>query len=740
MRNLFEHRVGFRFAVLYVGCILLLSYITEQAKPFLLIGTALLVLLLFLAKRKSRIFKRLIFVFLAFVLAIIPSLLYDLSDWRVEQNLGKECSVTFTVYDVRTVTEDRTSVYAVITEIDGNRTNTKASVTFDAASSGAGDVIEGVATVEEVAKENTYLLSLGYRYSLSLSEAKKVGDAKNIRLFGVQTRERLALLIEERVGGEEAGLLSALLLGEREDVSDPFRADMSRLGTSHMLALSGLHISILLLGIERLLKRIGIEKGYRYGAVAVLTLLYLILTGFPSSAMRAGVMLLFVFLSFFLKRDYDAITSLGFSVALICTVQPYSVTDTSLWLSAFATFGIVFYLARTEQNLIETKEATLLNRISAYISDSAKITLSASLATLPLTAYMFGTLPLLFILANLLFAPLMQALITGAVFVLLFGWIPIVSSAVALIARILISSASYLSSFSYTQISLSEPFVLAVLLVTVLLLFFYFGFSPKNVFSMRKAGCLILCAALLIGGFYSVRTLTTLGYVSVEYTSIEDGGSDYFILRHGAETAVIDCTKGLHSEVQEIEATVSSHGICDIGSYVFTYYSNKLEETGASMIASSAVHHIYLPSPKTDKEQQIATLLSQKAKQNHVSLSFYAKGLPLSICGVDLTLHLNDPPESPLKRLCFTVSCDGESIAYVSRGSLTPERFKEIKNAIKEADSVFFGSFGQRINYTYETSSLLTDARICTTDKSALPFARYGSAFIADTHRFRLKT
>jgi len=738
MRNLFEHRPGFCFAVLYVGFILLLNYISEKAKPFLL-GAALLLLLLRLIKRKTRTFKKLLFLLLAFTLAILPSLCYDLSDTRVEQCVGKESSITVTVYDVHTVTESRVSVYAVITQIDGKRTSARASVSLSPSAVSVGDIITGIATVEEADKENTYLLSHGYRYAFPISNAKKIGEAKNARIFGAQTRERLALLIKERVDGEESALLSALLLGEREDISDAFRADMSRLGTSHMLALSGLHLSVLLLGIERLLKRIGIGKGYRYGAVAVLTVLYLILTGFPSSAMRAGVMLLFVFLSFFLKRDYDAITSLGYSVALICTVQPYSVTDMSLWLSAFATFGILLYLARTEQNLIETKETTLSITFFAYVSDSIKITLSASLATLPLTAYMFGTLPILFILANLLFAPLMQALITGAVLVLLLGWIPIVSTAAALIARLLISSASYLSSLPYTQISLYEPFVLIVLLVTVLLLFFYFGFSPKNMFSMYKAGGIILCAALLIGGFYGARTLTGLGYVSVEYASVEDSESDYFILRHGAETAVIDCTKGSYSEVAKIKATVFSYGICDIGSYIFTYYSDGLGETGVAMISSNNVHHIYLPTPKTEEERNIASFLSQKAKQNHVSLSFYAKGLPLSVCGACFTLHLNDPPESSVKRLCFTVNGDSEGFAYLSRGSLTPERFKEIKSAIADADTVFFGSFGRRITYTYETPSLLTDARIHTTDKKALPFARYGSVFIADRHRFKLK-
>ena len=738
MRSLFEHRRGFCFAALYIGFILLLNFITEKAKPFLLIGAALLLLLFFPLKRKARLIKRLLFFLLAFSLAVLPSLTYDFSDSRVEECIEKECAITFTVYDVRSVSKSRASVYAVINEVDGRQASVKATVSLPDPSIKEGDVIFGTATVKDLDEESTYLLSHGYRYALTLAEAKKVGEAKNARVFGTQMREELALLIERRVGGEEAGLLSALLLGEREDVSAAFSADMSRLGTSHMLALSGLHLSVLLLGIERLLKRIGTNKGWRYGAVALLTVLYLILTGFPSSAMRAGVMLLFVFLSFFLKRDYDPITSLGYSVALICTLQPYSVTDMSLWLSAFATFGILLYLARTEQNLIETKEATLKSRLLSYLSDSVKITLSASLATLPLTAYMFGTLPLLFVLANLLFAPLMQALITGAVLVLLLGWVPFVSSATAFIARLLISSAAYLSSLPYSQISLREPFVLTVLLTTVVLLFLYFGFSPRRAFSMKAPACFLFCAAILIGGFYAARTIGGSGFAAVEYASLEEG-SDYFILRHGAKTAVIDCTEGTSSNFSEIEAAVFSYGACDIDSYVFTYYPNDLEESGRDMIAKSAVHRICLPSPKTDKEQAVARLLLETARKHHVSISYYEKGLPFSVCGVDFTLYLNDPPESPIKRICFTAKTENESFAYISRGSVSPERFQEIKAAIADADTVFFGTFGKRINYTYETPSALTQARICTTDKKALPFSRYHGVLIAERHSLRLK-
>ena len=91
---------------------------------------------------------------------------------------------------------------------------------------------------------------------------------------------------------ETGGLLGAILLGDRTYLSGQTSLDFSRIGISHVLALSGMHLAILILGIEKLLSLIGISKKARYIITIILTLAYVALTGFSVSVVRAGIMLI----------------------------------------------------------------------------------------------------------------------------------------------------------------------------------------------------------------------------------------------------------------------------------------------------------------------------------------------------------------------------------------------------------------------------------------------------------------
>lgn len=734
MRNLFEHRRGFCFASLYALFALAVQYIPQAARLPILLGLSL-PLAVFVLLRRIKIFKSLIILFFVAALSLVPTLLYDTGGTRTEKYIDSEAPVRIIVSDVSDASEDVCTAFGVLEKIDGQKTNVKVKFICSVENLSPGDILLGTAAVER--SKSNYLLSQGYRYELTLSDAKRMGSKITPTVWAVKARASLCSRMSRYVPGENGHLLSALLLGERDDVSNGFITDMNRLGTSHMLALSGMHFSILLLSLERLFMRVGIDKRYRYALCAVLTLVYLLLTGFPPSAVRAGIMLLFVFVGFFLKKEYDGISALAFSLAIIGTVQPYSMLDGSLWLSAFATLGILLVLEREERNLVHVERTGFVRTCVCSLATSVKFTLAASFATLPLTAIMFGKFPLLFIFANLLFAPLMNFLLVGAMVVLLFGWIPAVPLMVSLVAGITVFLSSLMASLPNAQITLNHPFVFTVFLLFSLLLFFYVSFCPSNAFSRRVPIVFLLCFSLLIGGFYGARRLISIETLAVTYTAAKSGSADYFVLKDGDQSVVIDATTASKSHFEEIDNTLFSLYECEIDAYIFTSYPKSLQDTAKHLFEGYTLHCVYLPMPKTRSEREILVCVKAYAKERRVSVFLYDESAPLSLGSFDFTLHHRSTLDDTQKRNYFSVSYGKHTFAYISSGMLTSLNFDRIHHEVENIDLVFFGAYGTKNDVRFGSLSRFTRAHVYAAKRTLLPFAKIDGSRITDTYTFR---
>ena len=156
-------------------------------------------------------------------------------------------------------------------------------------------------------------------------------------------RERLSRCVTLLSDSESGALVSALLLGERDLLPDKLRLDFKRIGISHILALSGLHLAIISLGVGKLLSFLKVKKKARLVIIILFILIYMALTGFSVSVCRAGIMIIISNLLFLLGRTKDSLTSLTLAVVIICIFTPYAIFDISLWLSALATFGIIAF-------------------------------------------------------------------------------------------------------------------------------------------------------------------------------------------------------------------------------------------------------------------------------------------------------------------------------------------------------------------------------------------------------------
>src|SRR3712207_4079781 len=246
-------------------------------------------------------------------------------------------------------------------------------------------------------------------FQLSLSRLTKS------RLTALCFRERLAKELNHSSLDKEAqSLLLAMTLGDKSQLSKQTRDDFSRTGSSHILALSGLHLSIIYFILITLLGR--------HIAGTILSLLtiwaYAMMVGLQPSVVRAATMITIYGLLSPLNRDKMSMNTLSLTAIIMLAVHPLSLWDTGFQLSFLAVTGIFAY-ARPLSRLFRA-DIRPLRGIAQLMATS----LAAQIATAPLVLHYFGRFACYFLLTNLIVIPLATLILytTAAVFLTtLFG-------------------------------------------------------------------------------------------------------------------------------------------------------------------------------------------------------------------------------------------------------------------------------------------------------------------------------
>lgn len=156
-----------------------------------------------------------------------------------------------------------------------------------------------------------------------------------------QCREWIKEIFSKLYQEKEAGILTAMLVGDKTLLPEEVKELYQRSGISHILAISGLHISLLAMGLYRLLLRFGIPLAMRLFVAAVFLLFYVLFTGGSTSAWRATLMCLTLLLSYAVRRSYDTISALAAAAILVTALSPLELKNAGFLLSFGAVLGVV---------------------------------------------------------------------------------------------------------------------------------------------------------------------------------------------------------------------------------------------------------------------------------------------------------------------------------------------------------------------------------------------------------------
>ncbi len=744
--SILKHRFLFSLLLLFLAFFALFYDLSERIKLLIIIVTASACLVLLLVGRLRRSFwhcSACAAVILMVVLAsVLPSFLYQRTDDRVQKRVGSQAFATVLIHEITYEKEGFYFANGTLRALSGQKENVRVKLSLTGASLEAGDVVAGTAEICAMDPEDemdAYSLTQGYRYTLKFSHAKTIGKENTFVVLSVKMRTFLCNTIEKYTDDDAEKLLCAMLLGEKDGLSSVFEKDMQRLGLSHMLALSGMHFSILLLGIERLCSFFSMDKRLRYLLLFLLTLLYVFAIGAPPSALRAGIMMLCLVACFFFGKEYDALTSLAFSVALICTIQPFAIHNVSLLLSAFATFGILLVLGDDYGERENVRPRQFGRRILSHLLRSVKFTLAASFATLPFIALRFGTFPLLLVLTNLLFAPLMQVLLYAALLVLFFGFVTPIAQAASFLSESIIRLAAFFADIPHIEISIRHPILLTILLGSTLLFAVLYVFPPRREKKARFSLIILTATCLAVSLFGIGKWLAANDTLSVHYHTTENGAGDLFLLSENGYTAVIDSSRGTAKDITLLFSLMEKEYLVEIDAFIATGYRTSYFSSLKEALENRTIHELFLPIPETEEEEEILLSLLTTGEKSGTDVFLYEKGKALSIGSATFCLHGSSPLGSSKEISYFTLHYGKNRMAYLSAEVLSLQNWEELSATLKDYDALLFGAYGSdKRNGHLPNASAFSHASIFTPAKEHLPFEEYAGVVFKTKHTFSL--
>jgi competence protein ComEC len=306
--------------------------------------------------------------------------------------------------------------------------------------------------------------------------------------FIYNLKKKLNQVIKKCIKERSIPLVSSILLGDREKIPEGLMESFLKTGTIHFLAISGLHVGILVVSLHYLLRLLGFNTKRLAIIIVLVTFLYAVITGMKPPIIRAGIMVATYYGAFIFNRRWDLPNSIAAAVFVILLINPSDLFNVGFQLSMLAVLGIIYISNRLESYfwkttiLVEKLQAKeerneVWFRFKIYCRKTFCISLAAWIAVMPLIAYYFHIVTPMTVLLNIIVFPLIWFILVGGFMVLIIGlafpvlvapfaWL-VSYSEIALENLILLFSTNF-KSFFYT----SEPPCIWILIYYVIVILF----------------------------------------------------------------------------------------------------------------------------------------------------------------------------------------------------------------------------------------------------------------------------
>ena len=494
-----------------------------------------------------------------------------------------------------------------------------------------------------------YLLAKTYG-TVTVTEA----EAMPLRFAPLYLAREIRSFLQHLYAPEAAAFLGALITGWTDDLDPSLQNAFSRTGLTHVVSVSGMHVSFLS-GVLLLL----LNRNRRSTAVIqILTIFFFaVMAGSAPGALRAAILCSATLVAPFFGRRSDSITSLFTALLLLLLANPFAIANVGLQFSFAACLGIyvlgVPLYTRWKRRL---PEALCLQKPLSVLLSLCAVDIGATLFTLPLTAFYFGQASLISPFMNLITGWSVSLAFLGGILSVALGalWLPLGAAAAFLVAlpvRFFLWATIAGSRLPFAALTLTSVYYQGCLVffyAVIFLTFFWWRQGYRRMILPLCACILALCGSLLLTSLEARRPALTL-------SALEVGQGQSIALTSGPKRALIDCGGTLRPG-NTAANYFQSLGYASLDLLVLTHYHE--DHAGGVLELMDRLNISTLALPDTDPDNPLRREIEARARASGTALWYISEETRIPFGRGELTLYpplsLQGENEAGLTALCRT--------------------------------------------------------------------------------------
>ena len=377
-------------------------------------------------------------------------------------------------------------------------------------------------------------------------------------------RERVISDFHTALGKDSGDLLAGMVFGEKQGMDQNVKTAVYRCGIGHILAVSGLHVSAAVFVLMSILKLCRVNRYISFALMEVLLIFLTAMANYPVSAVRAAVMMNFLYAASLFRRQNDTFNSLSWAVLIICVIQPYSVYDSGFILSVAGTLGIGVFAPYMTKNM---PQEIFLQR---FIAKTA-LMLCTTLCVFPFSLFYFDETSLISPVTNLFAVPLCAvSMIAGLVYAFTGGAVDILFVS-KIINEAVLRLSDILSDLRFTYFAGGSKAIAGGLIICVVM-----AALVLALFKKREYVCGAVAASLVfLFVFSAVSSISR--EKSMRVAVLGKGNNAVLVATYGGFAEIIDLS-GHYRSAAYVRKYLALNGISSVDTVILT---NKVQSTYA---------------------------------------------------------------------------------------------------------------------------------------------------------------
>ena len=476
-----------------------------------------------------------------------------------------------------------------------------------------GDVITGRfelrATLPGGKGENQYSYSKGVFLTTKITRAPVIDPAEELPWYGYPAliRQNVISVLTEVFPEDVSGFAVALLIGEKSGLDYETDVAFKVSGISHIIAVSGFHVTVLFALVYSLLCRnrwlsaiVGIPVLFIFAATA----------GFSPSITRACLMHSLMILAMLFEKEYDPLTALAFAVVVMLFINPWTVTNVSFQLSMACMFGILLISDPMKQGILDHKIFAGIKgkkkKLLGAFASSVSMTVGATVFVTPLCAYYFGMVSLVGVLTNLLTLWIVSFIFYGVLITFVMGLVlqPVAGFLAFLLSwpiRYVLGLSKLLAEFPLAAVYMDSVFIVFWLVFVYLLIAVNFLVRKKQILCSICCAVIGLCIVLFASWTQPMQD-------NFRVTVLDVGQGQCILLQADGKNYMVDCGGDSDEDSANRAANLLlSQGIDKLDGLILTHYDRDHAGGVHNLMTRIFVDTLFLPTC-TDADEVYAEM------------------------------------------------------------------------------------------------------------------------------------